>query len=257
MASLKRTAQTFLHNLGYDVRRVPRGEAAVPPDFDDLSRETIRQVRPFTMTSAESLGALVDATRYITAHGIAGAIVECGVWRGGSMMAVALSLRRLGAATRKIYLFDTFEGMPRPAEVDRSQIEGPASRQFARLKRSEDSSDWCRSTIEEVKANMGGTGYPEDQFVLVKGKVEETLPQGYPGGPIALLRLDTDWYQSTHHELVHLYPLLVPGGILIIDDYGHWEGARKAVDEYFAQLGSPIFLHRIDYTARLVVKPPR
>jgi len=73
-------------------------------------------------------------------------------------------------------------------------------------------------------------------------------------GKIALLRLDTDWYESTAHELKHLYPLLVPGGVIIIDDYGHWEGARKAVDEYITAEKLPLLLNRIDYTGRIGIK---
>jgi hypothetical protein len=88
---------------------------------------------------------------------------------------------------------------------------------------------------------------------FIKGKVEETIPEQAPA-QIALLRLDTDWYESTYHELVHLYPRLSPGGILIIDDYGHWAGARKAVDEYFAEHRLNLFLHRIDYTGRICIK---
>src|ERR1051325_10354963 len=88
----------------------------------------------------------------------------------------------------------------------------------------------------------------------LEGTVEETIPAQAPER-IALLRLDTDWYESTRHELVHLYPRLVPGGVLIIDDYGHWEGARKAVDEYIAQNNLRLFLNRIDYAGRLAIKP--
>jgi len=104
-----------------------------------------------------------------------------------------------------------------------------------------------------VQANLGRTGYPAERIHYVKGKVEETIPATLPSR-IALLRLDTDWYESTRHELQHLYPLLSTHGVLIIDDYGHWQGARQAVDEYFAASAEPVFLHRVDYTARLVVK---
>jgi hypothetical protein len=105
-----------------------------------------------------------------------------------------------------------------------------------------------------VRDTLVATGYAPERLHFVRGPVEETLPRHMPEGPLALLRLDTDWYESTRHELAHLYPRLVSGGILIIDDYGHFEGARRAVDEYFAQ-GEPILLTRIDYTGRLAVKP--
>lgn len=110
-----------------------------------------------------------------------------------------------------------------------------------------------RPTLEEVRSNLLGTGYPAERVTFVKGRVEDTLPRVLPG-PIALLRLDTAYYESTKRELEQLYPLLVLGGVLIIDDYGHWKGARRAVDEYFAASGLRPFLHRIDYTGRLVLK---
>lgn len=253
---MKGLIQRALRPLGLEIRRLPAGGISFPPDFDEFTQEIIRAVRPYSMTANESLAALIDASRYLVRHGIEGSVVECGVWRGGSMMAAAMTFQRLSAPVRKLYLFDTFEGMPAPGDKDRSNTGDLAREEFERRQRSADSSDWCYSSLEEVRANVRGTGYPESAVTLVKGKVEETLPGGYDGGPIALLRLDTDWYESTKHELHHLYPRLVPGGVLIIDDYGHWEGARLACDEYFATLKSPLLLHRIDYTARLAVKFP-
>jgi hypothetical protein len=112
---------------------------------------------------------------------------------------------------------------------------------------------WCYSPLEEVKSNLKKTEYPFGQIHFIKGKVEDTLPE--PSiGKIALLRLDTDWYESTKHELETLYDKLVPGGVLIIDDYGHWSGSRKAVDEFIADRKLSLFLHRIDYTGRLAIK---
>jgi hypothetical protein len=102
---------------------------------------------------------------------------------------------------------------------------------------------------------MATTGYPETKVHYVRGKVEDTIPGTMPG-EIAILRLDTDWYESTRHELVHLFPLLTRGGVLILDDYGHWQGARAAVDEYFDQYRQPILLNRIDETGRIAIKTP-
>lgn len=255
MPGLTRVIQGGLRRLGYEVRRLPRGGDAYPVDFDAATRGIITAVRPYTMTGNEALAALIEATRYLTRHRIGGAFVECGVWRGGSMMAAALTLLELGGPLRNLHLFDTFEGMTRPGDQDTSSLSGPARDEFVRRERGTNASDWCRSPIDEVRANLEGTGYPADRLRLIKGPVEDTLPAGYDGGPIALLRLDTDWYQSTRHELLHLYPQLVPGGVLIIDDYGHWEGARRACDEYFAGRPEPLFLHRVDYTVRLLIKP--
>ncbi len=113
---------------------------------------------------------------------------------------------------------------------------------------------WCYSPIDEVKTNLAKSGYNMGNIHFVKGKVEDTIPHSEIKD-IALLRLDTDWYESTKHELIHLYDRLVSGGVLIIDDYGHWSGSRKAVDEFFAERGLSIFLHRIDYTGRMAIKP--
>jgi hypothetical protein len=112
---------------------------------------------------------------------------------------------------------------------------------------------WAYSPEEEVRRNVGACGYPLEQVKFVKGLVEHTVPDQAPER-IALLRLDTDWYESTRHELCHLYPRLERRGVLVIDDYGHWQGARRAVDEYFRNASPPVLLQRIDYTARLVLK---
>jgi O-methyltransferase len=112
---------------------------------------------------------------------------------------------------------------------------------------------WCYAALDEVRRNVGEMGYPGEKLHFVQGKVEDTIPGSAPE-QIALLRLDTDWYESTRHELIHLYPRLSAGGVLIVDDYGHWQGSRRAVDEWIAQAGVRILLNRIDYTGRVAVK---
>jgi hypothetical protein len=101
---------------------------------------------------------------------------------------------------------------------------------------------------------MDSTGYPQNRVRFIKGRVEETVPGEAPE-QIALLRLDTDWYESTQHELEYLFPRLAPGGVLILDDYGHWAGARKAVDDYIALHKLPLLLCRIDMSGRIAIKP--
>ena len=165
------------------------------------------------------------------------------------MMAVAMTLLEHGDRSRALYLYDTFEGMPAPSGVDKS-FDG-ISAEVLREMEIKEKGGWCHASLEDVRANMISTGYPKEKIHLIKGKVEETIPQTIPS-KLALLRLDTDWYESTKHELRHLYPILDAKGILIIDDYGHWEGAKKAVDEYFAE--DEVYLHRIDYTGRIVVR---
>jgi O-methyltransferase len=178
------------------------------------------------------------------------------VWKGGSMMAAALTLLRLDAADRDLYLFDTFQGMPPPTGEDVfSAYDGYSPRRHWRRRQREGGHNaWHYVPVEEVRAAVLSTGYPAERVHLVEGRVEETLPARAPE-PIAVLRLDTDWYASTRHELEHLYPRLSPGGALILDDYGHYEGARRAVDDYFEARGERLLLNRVDYTGRVAVKP--
>ena len=233
-------------------QRVVNARALLFGRYEPEISEIIDKVRPYTMTSRARIAALCDAVRHVVRHRIAGDFVECGVWKGGSSMAAALCLQQLEDTTRRLHLFDTFGGMTPPSDVDRSATSGFAA--SAMLKRApRDSKLVAYARIEEVRRNMTRTGYPAELIQLVEGPVERTLPAQAPAS-IAVLRLDTDWYESTRHELVHLFPRLAPGGVLIIDDYGDWEGARRAVDEYFEERNIPIFLHRIDHTGRIAVK---
>ena len=168
-------------------------------------------------------------------------------------MAAALTFKELDAF-REIYLYDTFEGMSAPTELDVSIQGSAAAERFNELKIDENSSTWCASPLDEVKLNFSSTGYPVDLAHFIKGKVEDTIPQKMPE-KISVLRLDTDWYESTKHELAHLFPLLAKDGVLIIDDYGHWQGAKQAVDEYLSSNNIQLLLNRVDYTGRMAVKP--
>lgn len=222
-------------------------------DFTEEEREDINLVRPFTMTSDERLVTLSRAIEYIVDNDIDGDIVECGVWRGGSMMMAAKKLIRLNHLSKRLYLFDTFEGMSEPQDVDVAWDEVSALEKMNTADKYAGPNVWCYSTIDEVKTNLSKTGYPPAKLAFIKGKVEQTLP-GNSIEKISLLRLDTDWYKSTKSELEHLYHKLQIGGILIIDDYGHWQGAKKATDEFIKKKGLKLFLNRIDYTGRLAVK---
>jgi len=250
IGTIKRTIFNVSWSLGYVISR---RDAPPPPHYlqqEAAYADLIARVTPFTMTSWERMAALVDATRYVVDLQIPGAIVECGVWRGGSMMLVALTLMEKGDL-RDLYLFDTFAGMTTPTAVDVDWRGQPAKKQFE-ASQAQDHNEWCFASLEEVRRNLLSTGYPPKHVHLVKGDVLETIPhQGLE--EIAILRLDTDWYKSTLHELTHLYPKVRPGGIVIIDDFGHWQGCRKAVEAYFAE-GGP-FLARIDQMGRLAVKP--
>ena len=249
MRAARQLAVGWMARLGYFL------PPFLSPDYEPELEQTIKRVRRYTMTTPRRIAALCDGVEHAVRSGVPGAVVECGVWKGGSMMAAALTLLRLGATDRDLYLFDTFQGMPPPTEEDVfSAYDGyNPMRHWRRRRRAEGVNRWHYVPADEVRAAVLSTGYPADHVHLVEGRVEETLPAAAPA-EIAVLRLDTDWYASTKHELEHLYPRLSPGGVLILDDYGHYEGARRAVDEYFEAAGGQPLLTRVDYTGRVGVK---
>jgi len=225
-----------------------------PSDFTEEEKSNIAFIKGLSMTSIERQVSLIRAIDYIVKSHIEGDIVECGVWKGGSMMLIAKRLLQLNENKRNLFLFDTFEGMSEPNVEDVNSVDNKTAQELlAKENKFDGNNVWCYSSLDEVKSNLKKTNYPEEKLFYFKGKVEETLPE--PSiGKIALLRLDTDWYESTMHELEALYDKLVEGGVLIIDDYGHWSGSKKAVDEFIEKRKLSIFLNRIDYTGRLAIK---
>ncbi|NKB22613.1 MAG: macrocin O-methyltransferase [Alphaproteobacteria bacterium] len=240
---------------GYRKLLAPQGVRELPPewpeDFSDFTKNLWRQISTCTMTSKERVAALEGAVRYIHASAIDGDFVECGVAAGGSVMAMAIVLQDLGITDRRIWLFDTFEGMPEPTEHDMGRFDTPAMKLYN--KKHDAKTGWIKFGIDDVRTNVLTTGYPEKNLEFIKGKVQETLPTNTPE-QIALLRLDTDWYESTKAEMEYLFPLLQPGGLILIDDYYRWKGSRKAVDEYTDANNIRIFWSRIDENAVLGVK---
>ncbi len=224
----------------------------IPPDLEKDFIQIYEKCKDFSLTSLQRLYSLYTATNYISKHNIPGDIVECGVWKGGSMMLCALTLLKLKDTGRKIYLYDTFEGMTEPSDYDiRVYDNFLAKIKYDKFKRK--GIKWDYASLNEVKKNLISTGYPKMNLVFIKGKVEETIPQIVPE-KISILRLDTDWYESTYHELHHLFPILSKKGILILDDYGHWKGAKEATDRYLKENNIKILLNRIDKTGRIAVK---
>jgi predicted O-methyltransferase YrrM len=250
----------IFRRFGYDLLPVGKLEqayfAGVIPYANKDQTKMLDECRPYTQTTRENTFALIRATEYLVRKRVPGAYVECGVWKGGSAMAMAMTLDHL-QESRDIYLFDTFEGMPPGTSVD-IDLEGNDERWYREESdlyiHAGKGSGWNAISIDEVKMNLDRLSPTRQRFHFVKGCVEDTLPLKAPE-QIALLRLDTDFYASTRHELEHLYPRLVSGGIIIIDDYGHFLGARKAVDDYIAGHRLEIFMHRIDYTAIMWIKP--
>ncbi len=210
--------------------------------------------KPYTMTSVERMYSLFLSVNYVLDNKIEGDFVECGVWRGGSAMMIAFILKSRNELNRKIYLYDTYEGMSEPTDFDKSIDGQTAKNLLLKSKNKEKDIIWCLASLEDVKENLSLVNYPIENIFYIKGKVEDTIKSDSPIHQIALLRLDTDWYESTKHELEYYYPKIQKNGVLIIDDFGHWEGCKKAVVEYFEKNKINVLLQRIDYTGRLAIK---
>lgn len=246
------------HNLKSLIKRILKVESVpvqtnIYSDFSKHDNTILNIVKPYTMTSPERIKVLLDAVRYVVDNNLEGDYVECGVWKGGSTLAVASLLHSLNKEDKQLWLYDTFEGMSEPTDVDQD-LQGRKAKDRLNKEDKKTSWVWAYSGLEEVKKTMHLSNYPTSKITYVKGKVEDTLLQEKQPEKIAILRLDTDWYESTKIELELLFPKVVKGGIIIIDDYGHWKGSKKAVDEYIKNNNLTVFLSRIDYTGRLIVK---
>ena len=250
---LKSVAQSVLNKFGYALVKTQYQTTTLPHDMDPGFQEIYEKTRPYTMTSIHRMYELYKAVQYLVESQIPGDIVECGIWKGGSSMIAALALQSFGETDRRLWLYDTYEGMPEPGEKDVRVSDGFVAKQHWSVLKPDDSHKWIYSSLEEVQTNMYSTGYPKENILFIKGKVEDTIPDRIPG-VIALLRLDTDWYESTYHELRHLFPQVSKHGVLVIDDYGWWKGSREATDRYITENNLQLFLHRIDDSGRLALK---
>lgn len=186
-----------------------------------------------------------DAIKYILENNLEGAVIECGVF-DGNMELIWIKELMQNNAVRDIYLYDTFNGMTTPCEFD---FTAPDSKYFSMNKEelfrnwsagkiNEQTHSWCYAPLEKVKARLYATGYPPDHIHYIVGNVCETLKdKANIPNKIAILRLDTDWYESSKFELEQMYDHVVPGGVIVFDDYYHWEGQRKATDDFFKSRG--------------------
>ena len=207
------------------------------------------------MTPPERLYSFWNAVNYVVNNHIPGDFVECGVWRGGSAMMAAMAFMTAGDLSRKLWLYDTFAGMPPPSENDIQIRSGKHAREYLETEdRVPAYNTWAIADFDDVQKNIYSTGYPQEKIVFRKGLVQETLREPKPD-TISILRLDTDWYDSTRLELKELWPLLVRSGVLIIDDYGWWKGQKQAVDEFFAAMSFKPCFFRIDVAMVMLIKP--
>lgn len=199
-----------------------------------------RAVRPYTMIGAARLTALYEAVHHVVRSRIPGDVVECGTARGGSAAFLALALERLGDR-RTLWAFDTFEGIPPPTAGDPDRAI--AARYTGAF----------RAELSDVQALFHRLGVLT-RARFVKGLLQDTVPRASVER-ISLLHLDCDWYESVRVCLEHLWDRMSPGGIIQVDDYGHWAGARTAVDEFLAARGLVLTMRVLDYTGRQLVKP--
>lgn len=186
-----------------------------------------------------------SAVEYVVANNVPGVFVECGVEQGAQEVEWIYALKALGAR-RTIVLYDTFAGLTRPGEHDYTLSTATicsASREsvlheWESRRVTDKLNTWCYSPLDRVKANLESIGYPGATLQYVVGDVMDTLrDEASLPDAIAILRLDTDWYESSKYELERLYDRVSPGGVVIFDDYYHWNGQRKATDEFFASIG--------------------
>jgi O-methyltransferase len=252
---MKKYVKNFLYSRGFSLTRITK-DPNKPIELSDEENEIIYYVRSnnLSMCTTLNLQQTAVAAKYIAINNIPGDFVECGVFRGGNAL-IAAKIFKMYKMTKKVYLFDTFTGMTEPTRYDlRTRSKSPTLKKYL-LRKRESYTDWAYASIEEVKENFQKCNLLTSNVVFVKGKVEDTLEQesNIPHA-ISFLRLDTDWYESTKIELEKLYEKLVPGGILVVDDYGCFDGARKAFDEYFEKHSPPPFLSLIDDGARIGIK---
>lgn len=256
MIGIKRAINSALGLLDLEIRRkVEKPGAPYPVEMSGDEKALFQHVRRrgLTMVSDERLFATILACKHVLECGVEGDFLECGVWRGGNAL-LAAGIFKLYGATRRVYLFDTFSGMTAPDHRDVSTT-GEAARVAHSINQRETHNDWCYASLEDVEANFRQADLLGPNVVFVKGDVLKTLavPENLPP-KICVLRLDTDWYESTKLEFETLYPRLSIGGVILIDDYGYWTGARKATDEYFCG-GKRPFLQYTDEGGRAGVKP--
>lgn len=254
---MKKVVNGILGLAGLELRRKKKHQIQFPVELNEDVRCLIEDVLQsgLTMTWYERLFSTALACKYVVDNSIPGDFVECGVWRGGNAILAAGVFKMMGAE-RKVILFDTFEGMTVPTEKDVQEKNGESAFREFQEKQRQGHNEWCYASLEDVKANFKRYGLLDDNVIFIKGDVLETLSakENLPD-QVSVLRLDTDWYESTKKELQVLYPILSENGVIIVDDYGAWKGAKQATDEYFNGMAHRPFLSYIDHTGRIGIKP--
>ena len=253
MKTIKKIVLKILSLFNLELKKIETTYNLI--ELSDSDKEIVHYVQKneLSMASPQRLTATLMAVKYVCNSKIEGDFVECGVWRGGNSI-IALKIIGILNASKNVWMYDTFEGMTEPTQYDYENDSGINAIDEYKLNERDNHSEWCYASIEDVQENI--KEFSEvSKINLIKGDIVNTLNiQSNLPKKISVLRLDTDWFESTKKELEVLYPLLSIGGVLIIDDYGHWGGCKKAVDEYFEKIGKKPLLIPSDYTGRICIK---
>jgi O-methyltransferase len=251
---MKKIIKYLLQQIGYKIIKDDNLEISIPVEASNNEKELINLVKEYSMTDYKNLYLSTQALKYIAEKKIEGDIVECGVWKGGHLI-IFKSLCEKYNLDKKIFAYDTFDGMTESSINDFNHNGENAIDLMKKTFASENNGDniWCYASLDLVKKNITNVLGNTNNINFIKGDVIKTL-QDKKNLPkkISILRLDTDFYESTKIELLTLFPLLEEEGILIIDDYGHWNGAKKAVDEFFEN--NYHFKHVINGSCRMIIK---
>ena len=253
----EKTRGVFFHNdYGYSMGF----------ELEKEANEKIQLIRKNTMLPYVNLISLYEQCVYFEKKQIEGDYVECGVWKGGSIGLMALANLKYGKERRKLHLFDSFEGICFPEE------EKDGDKAINEVKPFLRGNEIINGKLETIKGfydTLGGNGkieenanllelkikYPREYIYYHKGWFQDTIPsERNQIDKIAILRLDGDWYASTKVSLENLYDKVVTGGFIIIDDYGCYEGCKKAVDEFFLERGISAYLNYSNPSCRYWIK---
>jgi O-methyltransferase len=207
--------------------------------FDPALRAEGRDWPPsaHTMVGLKRLDNLQRAIERVLEDDVPGDLIETGVWRGGSVIFMRAVLKAHGVADRRVWVADSFAGLPPPEPGKYPRDAGDPFHMFSELAVS----------LEDVRRNFECYGLLDEQVRFLKGWFADTLPTA-PVERLAVARLDGDMYSSTMEALTHLYPKLSPGGFLIVDDYGAVPGCRQAVEDYRSEHGITEEVVSIDWT---------
>lgn len=276
---IRKLVRSALNNMGYELRKTRKASSEQGISFlsdvnlhlgyylEEEANENVLKVRAYTMLPYVRLVTLYQQAVHCEKAGIQGSFVECGVWKGGAVALMALANMNHGKGPRHIHLFDAFDDICEPdANIDGERALGDARRYTGIDSR-------MSGTLKPVKGfydAFGGHGelgenkrllenvinYNPDYLHYHKGWFQDTLPEDSSQiTDIAILRLDADWYASTKVCLDYLYDKVVSGGFIIVDDYGYYEGCKKAVDAFIQGIKTRVFLNQVDHGCIYWIKP--